>query len=906
MYSGARRVAVQADGDYMEIDLLATKLLIPPPTRRTIARNELCDALELGVPASRLILVSAPAGYGKTTLLSQWARASHIPVAWLTLNEADNDLERFFRYLLHAWETVLPGIRKSPLGLILGGVSPDSEAVLATFINVANAMPDHMAFVLDDAHLIEDPAIHVALNFLLDHLPPTLHFVLACRDVPPLSLARYRARHELMEFGVGELAFDLDQTKAFLNDTMELDLENDIVASLHGQVEGWITGLQLVALTSRQHHEPGKPFVVSGRHRHVADYLSEDVLAHLSQETRTFLLQTSILGRLCHPLCEAVTGNRQSQHMLESLERANLFLAPLDDDRTWFRYHPIFAGFLEQRLHQDRPDAVADLHSRAARWCLAHDLPETAFRHALEGNDVETVIQIFERYLHPKMFGGEIRVVARWIDSLPPTWLANHPELLIAQASYLLTTGQPDACDRRLGDLERLAGTAGNGALGQSVARATAIRCFMACFSNDLARAEAYAQQAFRELPAEDFDFRANIYHALGETYRGNGRWHEAGANYLSVLGLVQERLHEPSSRLLAVHVYGALADLELRQGRANKAAEHWVRAQAFIEDRQHWGHVPLPVTGWIYLRMGELFYERNDLERAWAYVPGGLERAELGGDTRAIIAGSVILARLELTSGAFEAAETRVERARLLLDKAQFPDWVGHFNRCRVELWLAQNKLRTAVAWSDEMLKDAASGHPPASEWTRLAIARVLIHKGDPDALTQAERFIHRLILAAEAQGQSGAAIEALGMRSLIHEHRGDRTSMLMDLERALRVAEPEGYVRLFVDLGLPMARLLQEAHGRGVMRDYVTHLLAAFDGDATASGSPLAEPLSSREREVLRLIAAGLSNREVAESLFVSPETIKKHTGNIYGKLGVRGRIEAVTKARTLAIID
>jgi len=602
----------------MEIDLLATKLLIPPlPTRPTIARKELRDALELGIPVSRLILVSAPAGYGKTTLLSQWARASHIPVAWLTLNEADNDLDRFFRYLLNAWETVLPGIRESPLGLILGGMSPDKEAVLAAFINGANAIPDHMAFVLDDAHLIEDPAIHSALGFLIDNLPSTIHFVLACRDVPPLSLARYRARHELMELRVGDLAFDLDQTKTFLNDAMELDLENDDIASLHNQVEGWITGLQLVALTFRQHHEPGQPFVVSGRHRHVADYLSEDVLAHLPEETRTFLLQTSILERLCHPLCEAVTGNRQSQRMLESLERANLFLAPLDDDRTWFRYHRIFAGFLDQRLHQDHPDKVADLHSRAARWCLAHDLPEIAFRHALEGNDVDTVIQIFERYLSPKMFGGEIRVVAGWIDSLPPTWLANHPELLIAQASYLLVTGQPGACDRRLSDLERLARTAGDGLLGQSGARATAIRCFMACFSNDLVRAETYAQQAFQELPAEDFDFRANIYHALGETYRGNGRWDEAGENYRNVLGLVQEHLDEPTSRLLAVHVYGALADLELRQGRANKAAEHWIQAQAFIEDRKHWGHVPLPVSGWIYLRMGELFYERNDLAQA-------------------------------------------------------------------------------------------------------------------------------------------------------------------------------------------------------------------------------------------------------------------------------------------------
>jgi LuxR family maltose regulon positive regulatory protein len=359
-------------------------------------------------------------------------------VAWLSISEEDNDLERFLRYLLWGWAEIQPGILESPVGLRLGAMSPDIDAVLATFINVAHDSSNPLVFVLDDYHLIETPAVHTALTFLLDHLPPSLHFVLAGRGEPPLPLARYRAHHELMEFRPEDLNFLLAETTEFLNGLMQFDLAQDEVARLHEQLEGWVAGLQLAALSMGQRLTEADKLVVSGRHRFIADYLREDVLAPLPDKQRHFMLQTSILARLCGPLCEAVTEQANGQEMLETLERENLFLLPLDDRREWFRYHRLFADFLHEELHRRHPSEVAELHQRATRWYLGCDLPEQAFRHAVEGDDLALVLEILDRYLAAKLLGGEVRVVEQWLDLLPEVWLSSSPGILLARAAVLL------------------------------------------------------------------------------------------------------------------------------------------------------------------------------------------------------------------------------------------------------------------------------------------------------------------------------------------------------------------------------------------------------------------------------------------------------------------------------------
>jgi LuxR family transcriptional regulator, maltose regulon positive regulatory protein len=651
----------------MDSFLLATKVRIPPQPPGAVLRARLIDELESGISHYKLIQISAPAGYGKTTLLAQWAHASRFPIAWLSISEEDNDAERFLRSLLTAWEAVQPGIRESPLGLLLGAMSPEREAVFSAFINVANDIPDHLVFVLDDYHLIEDPSIHQALTFLLDHLPPTLHFVLAGRAQPPLPLARYRARQELLEFRTLDLQFWQEETTDFLNHLMRLDLSHDEVGTLQAQLEGWIAGLQLVALTLRHRGEAVDKLVVSGRHRFIADYLSEDVLAHLPEDIRRFLLQTSILDSLCSPLCDTVTGREGGQEMLETLERENLFLVPLDDSRQWFRYHRLFADFLQEELNRHHPDEVAHLHRRAARWYLAHDLPEQALRHAVAGNDAELVMQFGEHYFDIKLLSGELRVLQRWLDSLPAQWHSAYPVIGLFRAGVLAFTGAFDAAARCIDEVEQGLAWAKREDRRWHQARVTAARCAIACFQNDLARAETYAASALQELPKEDHTFRAVIHHALGDTYRRNGRWEEARACYLKVLDLV----HEPAFRIRSVHVFGALADLELQQGRLRNSAAYWRKALAVIHERETWGSFPLPLIGWVFIRMGEILYEWNELGKASDHLSQGLERAELGGDVRAMMAGYLITGRLKLTAGDIAAAGEYLERARPLVENA-------------------------------------------------------------------------------------------------------------------------------------------------------------------------------------------------------------------------------------------
>ena len=888
----------------MDSFLLATKLRIPPQPQHGVQRARLINALERGTLHYKVVLLSAPAGYGKTTLLSQWAFASRCPVAWLSLNEEDNDLERFLRYLLAGWETVQPGVSESRLGLLLEAMSPDIEAVLAAFINAADDVPDHIAFVLDDYHLIEDPAIHTALTFLLDHLPPALHFVLAGRREPPLPLARYRAHQELMQFGAEDLNFGPEEAQNFLNKTMGLDLAQDEMVRLHAQLEGWIAGLQLVALTLQQRLTGADKLVVSGRHRFIADYLNEDVLAPLADNLRQFLLHTSILNRLCGPLCDAVTGMEDGQEMLELLERENLFLVPLDDSREWFRYHRLFADFLYEELKHHHPDEVTESHRRAARWYLENKLPEQAFQHAVDGDDVELVLRIFERYVQAKLMGGEFRVLKRWLDSLPEAWHSDYPMIGFVRTGLLLFTGQLEACVRSVEEVEQRLMSGERDDTRPQLARVSAVRCSIACFQNDLARAETFADQAFQDLPNEDHFFRAIIYGSLGDTYRRNGRWEEAQECYLRLLDVI----HGPAFRLQSVHVFGALADLDLRQGHLRNAAGYWKEALAAIRERENWGRLPLPLIGWVYIRMGELLYEWNELAKAWDHLSRGLERAELGGDVRAMIAGYLMAGRLKLTEGDTQAAAEYLERARPHVESAQFSHWISRFERFQLELWLAQDRLRAAINWADAMLRDDALEGRPESEVAQLAIARVLIVKGDGPSVAGALVLLERLLQTAEEQGRMGVTVEVLALKALAQWRRGERPEAMTALERALRLAEPEDYVRRFADLGLPMARLLQEARSREVMPDYVEKLLAAYNAGSVLPGpteQTLPEPLTHREQEVLELMAAGLTNREIAEELVISPGTVKKHAGNVYGKLGVHSRTGAAARARELDLL-
>lgn len=892
----------------MDTHLLATKLRIPPLLHHVVQRTRLVDALEQGIPRYKLVLTSAPAGYGKTTLLADWAHASASRIVWLSIGEDDNDLERFFRYLMAGWERAQPGIKETPLGLLLGAVMSERDAILAAFVNAAVETPDQLVFVLDDYHLIEDSAIHQALTFLLDHLPPNAHFIVTSRTEPPLPLARYRARQELLELRTDDLQFSLDETTDFLNHIMRLDYTQHEIAALQTQVEGWVAGLYLVALSRQHRRATTDALAISGRQRFIADYLSENVLAQLPAGTQRFLLQTSILDRFCGSLCDEVTEGNDSQAMLESLERENLFLVALDDQREWFRYHVVFADFLRAALKGRYPTELVPRHRRAAQWYLAHNLPEPAFRHALAGESGDLMVQIFERYFVLKLFSGEISVVQRWLDALPQSWEASYVQLSLFRAMVPFFTGEIEAFVRNLDEVERRVRAAADDDTRLHLARVMAMRCFAACYNNDLVPAEVFAFQALQELPDEEIDLRQGVNGSLGDIYRRHGRWEEARACYLKSLNRTLTTHEKDMYQIQSVEALGALADLDLIQGRLQGAATYWRQALEIIGEREDWGGFPLPLIGWVCTRLGEILYEWNQLDEANQYLARGLQRSELGGDVRGMIAGYLLAARLKLTAGDLAASGDYLERARPLLRNAAFPDWSGRFGRMRLEFLLAHHRLHAAVEWADEMMRSDGREEGPDSEAARWAMARALVAEGNNASLTRALALLDRILPAASEEGRIGVAIEALALRCLIHWRRGEQAIALSDLERALRLAEPEGYLRLFADLGLPMARLLQEARSRNVRREYVEKLLVAFRDDSllsTSTPGTLPEPLSQREQEVLRLMVAGLTNREIAETLVISPETVKKHTGSIYTKLGVGNRTEAAARARELDLL-
>lgn len=884
----------------MQSSLFPIKLKVPPAAQHLVSRERLLNVLDRGVPGRKLALVCAPAGYGKTTLISHWARTTALRVGWLTVDAADNDAEGFLRYLYAAWEQAEPDIHATDLGLLLDGMMPDIEAVLSAFINVADDRTDHVALVVDDYQLVVEPAIHEAMTFLIDHLPETLSFVIVSRDEPPLPLSRYRARQELLDIRADDLRFLVEETEAFVNDELGLGLSDQVLASLDEKVEGWIAGLQLASLTLRGDGR-SSPATITGRHRFIAGFLRDEVLARLPDETRRFLVQTSIVDRLCGSLCDAITAMANGQETLERLEDQNLFTMPIDDNREWFRYHGLFAGCLRDELERHPPGEIAGLHQRAGAWYLRHDMPERAFDHGIAANDIELVVQILERYVQVKMFSGQVNILLAWLHAIPDEWFAIEPLFILFKSVVNVVTGQFDACVRCLDDIEQAIRTTQKEML---MARVRAMRCFVACFLNDLPQAESHAEVALDTLVATDESYRYGVYGALGDTYRRNGHWAQAHKNYLLAL----DHSDNPEGFIQSVHAFGALADLELRQGRLRTAAEYWHKVLARIGDQRLWGAYPLPLIGWVHIRLGEIHYEWNDLEAAQDFAERGRERAALGGDPRAILASGLLATRLYLARGEFDAADEVVDQLQPVVADAQFAEWSSEFERCRVDVWLAQGKLRTAVTWSDEALRNAGSSEPDR-EPVQLAIARVLVVKGDFDANERAMKLLDREIDAAATTGRTGIEIGARAIQAVGQWQRGDRATALTSLEHALRLAEPEGFVHTFVDLGLSMGRLLQEARVRKVMPDYVDRLLASFDRGIPpllSTDERLPEPLSERELDVLRKIAAGLTNREIADALFISPETVKKHTSSIYGKLGARNRTEAVARSRALDLLD
>jgi LuxR family maltose regulon positive regulatory protein len=912
----------------MSTPILATKLYLPPPRPKVVLRPRLTERLTEGLHR-KLTLISAPAGFGKTTLVSEWVAARERPAAWLSLDAGDNDLNHFLAYSVAALQTVSENLGEGVLEILQSPPPVPTEPILTALVNEIAALPDPFVLVLDDYHVIDAEPVDNALTFLLEHLPPQMHLVITTREDPQLPLARLRVRDQLTELRAADLRFTAEEAAGFLNQVMRLHLSAEDIDALEARTEGWIAGLQLAAL-SMQGHKNAAGFIQSftGGHHFVVDYLVEEILLQQPADVQAFLLRTSILDRLCGPLCEAVLGNptNSGQATLEYLERANLLVVPLDDNRQWYRYHPLFADALRARLTKEHSDEIATLHRRASEWFEENDLQSEAILHALAAEDferaaglIELVWSVIRRscFRSPTWLG--------WVKALPDELIRPRPVLSVGYAWELLNFGELEDAEDRMRDAERwLEPTADTNELPQAGSTKMVVvnEGEFPSLRASLANARALHAQALGDVPGIVKHARRALAIAAETDYYTRGI---AGA----MLGLASwtsgdlETAHraiaeatnslQMAGNILFETIGGFfLAEIEVAQGRLREAEKTYEQSLQLATTQGE----PLPQgTANLYLGLSELYRERNDLEAAERY----LLTSEALGEPAALPDWPCRLclcqALVKQAQGDLEGALDFFEAAERLYSSIAIPD-TRPISALKARVWILQERLTEAQAWTQERGLSVNDELSYLHEFEHLTLVRLFIARYKSDRseppLLEATNFLERLLEAAEAGGRIGSVIEILVLQALAHEAQGNTAAALEPLKRALALAEPEGYLRLFIDEGAPMARLLSEAAARGMLPEYTGRVLAGCktgeQGEYTSSVSPaqpLSEPLSERELEVLRLIAQGLSNHEISKRLYRALSTVKGHNRNIFGKLQVQNRTEAVARARELGLL-
>jgi LuxR family maltose regulon positive regulatory protein len=882
----------------MTTPLLATKLYIPPPRPNVVLRLRLIERLNEGL-RSKLTLISAPAGFGKTTLVSAWLAGCERPAAWLSLDEGDSDPIRFLTYLSAALQTTAANFGAGVVGALQSPQPPPIETLLTTLLNDITTIPDQFILVLDDYHVIDAQPVDQALTFLLERLPPQMRLVIATREDPHLPLARLRARGHLTELRATDLRFTPSEAAEFLTQVMGLRLAADDIAALERRTEGWIAGLQFAAI-SLQGQQDATSFIQSftGSHHFVLDYLVEEVLQLQPEPILTFLLRTSILDRLCGPLCDAVVLDpaASGQATLEYLEHANLFIVPLDDERRWYRYHHLFADLLRQRLRQraassggDAQSHVNELHIRASRWYEEHGQELEAFHHAAAANDVARAERLIEGKGMPLHFRGAVAPVLNWLASLPSTVLEAWPSLLTAYASVLLVTGQARGAEQKLLAAEKaLQGAEPDDTPRDLIGRIAAIRATAAASQYEAETIIAQSRRALEYLHPNNLAFRTSTTWKLGWAYQLQGDRAAASRAYTEVISIGQASGNTIFT-LMAILAVGSLQEAE---NQLHLAAATCRRVLQLLGEQQ------LPFAGEAHLGLARICYEWNDLDAAEQHRRKSVQLARQGENADRLVACEVLLARLKLAQGDASGAAAIIAEAGQSARQENFEYRMPEIASTHVLTLLRQGHL-------------AAAAHLAQTHDLPLSQARVHLAQGDPSAALAALEPWRRQV---EAKGWEDERLKVMTLQAVALHAYGEKDKAAQLLFDALALAEPGGFIRLFVDEGLPMARLLTEVVVHGKMPDYIGKLLAVFDAETQKREDrshplpptlPLIEPLSQREKEVLQLIAQGCSNHEISERLFLALDTVKGHNRKIFGKLQVQRRTEAVARARELGLL-
>lgn len=908
-------------------ELLSTKLYIPRPWPSLVSRQRLTERMNAGLD-KKLTLVSAPAGFGKTTLLSEWIPDSPRCVTWLSLDEGDNDPTRFWTYMLASLRQIDPGLGQGALALLQSPQAPPITAILTALINDIAAFPDKFATVLDDYHVVDSQPIDTALTFLIDHLPENFHLVITTRVDPALPLARLRARDQLAEFRANDLRFTADESAAFLTQAMGLSLSAQEVYALETRTEGWIAGLQLAALSMQGRDDlPNYIADFTGSHRYILDYLIDEVLERRPKGTRNFLLQTSILDRLCGPLCDAVTGQSQGQASLERLEEANLFLLPLDEERIWYRYHHLFADVLRNRLQAassstKRVVTVAEMHRRASAWFEQEGLIDEAIRHALAAPDFERAARLVEDNSITMLQRSEILLIRAWLEQLPDELVRTRPRLILAHGWTLVVTGHVQAFEQWMAAPQARAALAAPDLHADILGELALIRATLARFQREDARALDLAQQALALLSDDDRGLQAGAMYTIGVAHLRQGDLAAASQAFIETVRLGEAK----GGPYMAMIALQELSEIQIKQGQLSQATQTGQRAMSMAD---RWGWQAMPAAGMAHIYLGQVLYERNDLDAATKALSHGVDLLLSSIEQFILAQGYATLARAKLASGDPEGALATLQKGKDWFTQTQVADTGagGLLALADVRLWIGQGNLSAAARWAQSChwrTEDTYLGYLQAVTLVRLRLAQSWREPQEP-FIYESTQVINRLMAAAETNHWWGQVIELSLLHAQLCNIQGDKASMLVSLERALTLAEPEGYVRTFLDEGEPMQLLIDEcrlaiAHrpsdGSRLLA-YMDKLLSAFTAESLAprlapnseqqpATSTLPEPISERELEVLHLIQAGFNNQEIAEQLVIAVSTVKTHINNLYGKFGVRSRTQAIAAARELGLFS
>ena len=836
--------------------------------------------------------------------------------AWLSVDREDNDPERFWTYFVAALQTVQADLGQRCLEMLETGKAPSIKAVLTTLVNEISQAKGEFVLVLDDYHEIASRSVHESLAFLIDHLPAQAHLVVATRVDLPLPLARLRVRGQLNELRAADLRFTTDEATAFFNDIMELGLTTDNVKALDSLTEGWIASIRMAAI-SMQGCENIPSFIAefAGTHRHIMDYLVEEVLGRQEDSVQQFLVQTSVLDRLSAPLCNAVTGGDSGQGMLDHLQSANLFVVPLDESRKWFRYHHLFSDLLRDRLLKTQSDLIPVLHRRASAWFEHEGLTSEAIQHALAAKDLEHAADLIESVAVPLISQGKISAPQGWLEKLPEDVILSRPWLCIGLANVRSARGQLGAVQPLVEAADSLLsraqtdGTAGDAKADRRVRNhLTALRIPLVLARGEIDDTIRQCHEALEQLPDDQPTVRCML--AL---YLGLAHWMKAempkAMLYLDEAAVYGQTTGNFFITLVAM---GHLADIYIRQGRLRQAAE--TSRKALRLGTEWGGGEPLPATSYAHICLAQILYQWNEVGEAIHYVNRAIELGRQGVQMTIAVMAVPSLAPLTELIGQTTALSDALDELEGVAAASNSAMMFRISAAWRARLALARGDMSQALQWAatrESPKSDSDEGLEFPLEFEHLTLARLSIARGQ---LHGVATMLDRLRKRAEAEGRMGSVIEILVLLATTLRMQGRTDEAMSTLQRALSLAEPEGFVRIFVDAGEPMAELLRSALARQIMPDYVSGLLAAFgtttgrDGSIQFSGprvKPTIEPVTGRELEVLRLLAAGASNKQIAEELVLVTGTVKAHLLNIYRKLDVHNRTQAVARARELNLL-